>query len=446
MRNTKAAYRILLGPQEIAGTLTRLNDALHDMDIDCDFLRVAEHPFHYPYKHAPNVKPLHAKAARVNKAYAHIPRYRIAKKLLYSFRCTWYALRLLWDCIAHYDAFVFIFGSTPFSVMGVFSHVAWLRYLDLKILHALKKTIVMLYCGDDSRPPYLSGSYDDETLEYSLRRCVRMRHNVQVCERCASVVVDNPAQAHFHKKPFVKLEAMGMPVDDLQRALTAEPARPVARDAVTILHCPSNKAAKGTSQIQAIIKNLRAKGHTIEFVQISGRPQAEVLRALADCDIVVDQLYSDRPMASFAIEASKNAKPVAIGGYFCTELQKYYEGIPLPPSCYCLPEQLEETIEKLVCDKAYRLDIGSRAKVFADTVWDAHSYAQRILMLLTNDIPSEWLCDPYTCDYIWGSGLQRDKVTERIQSIYSRYGEAALGIEDKPLLLEKYRALARAAH
>jgi hypothetical protein len=54
---------------------------------------------------------------------------------------------------------------------------------------------------------------------------------------------------------------------------------------------------KGTASIRAMVERLSARGLAVELVTIEGRPNAEVMRAMRDSDLVVDQLYSDTPMA-----------------------------------------------------------------------------------------------------------------------------------------------------
>lgn len=67
-------------------------------------------------------------------------------------------------------------------------------------------------------------------------------------------------------------------------------ARPLRGEYPVVLHAPSRRGVKGTGAVLAAVERLKSEGHAFEFRLIEGRSNAETLSAIADADIVVDQL------------------------------------------------------------------------------------------------------------------------------------------------------------
>ncbi len=121
-------------------------------------------------------------------------------------------------------------------------------------------------------------------------------------------------------RPFVNYFRIGMPRPRSQQVeMTADSedhyeARSALRP-TRILHAPSHPRAKGTDRIRLAVESLRSKGYEIEYTELTNAANAEVLAHLHECDFVIDQLYSDTPMATFAAEAADVGRPSVVGGY-----------------------------------------------------------------------------------------------------------------------------------
>jgi len=76
-----------------------------------------------------------------------------------------------------------------------------------------------------------------------------------------------------------------------------------------VLHAPNHRAIKGTSAIEKAIEKLKSEGLEIELMLIEKKPNTEVLKAIEECDLVVEQLVIGW-YAQFAIEAMAYGKPV----------------------------------------------------------------------------------------------------------------------------------------
>lgn len=91
----------------------------------------------------------------------------------------------------------------------------------------------------------------------------------------------------------------------------------------------------------------------------------QVISAIKGCDFVIDQTYSDTPMAGLASEAALHEKPSIVGGYGLKYLKKYVDEEFWPPVKACSPDNLEKAIEDLITNKDERLKLGSLAKKYA---------------------------------------------------------------------------------
>jgi hypothetical protein len=208
-----------------------------------------------------------------------------------------------------------------------------------------------------------------------------------------------------------------------------------------VLHSRSHPESKGASTIREAIERLREKGHDIELVEVTGQPNEVVLAELGRCDFVVDQVYSDTPMAGFAAEAAFFGKPAVVGGYGTAS---DWEADPenIPPSAYVEPHEIESAIEKLVVDKEYRLRLGECAHSFVTQRWNAGKVAERFVTLIDGKVPEEWWFDPGRVDYLNGYGLHEARARESVRLALEAGGVKGLGLGDKPALEEAFVASA----
>ena len=75
--------------------------------------------------------------------------------------------------------------------------------------------------------------------------------------------------------------------------LAAWPELPVAqREHPVIVHAPTRRTTKGTDVILAALDALRAEGLGFELRLLEGVPHAEVRAAIADADLLVDNVVA----------------------------------------------------------------------------------------------------------------------------------------------------------
>lgn len=416
--------KIFLGTKETSGYFHGLQQGFLKLGYDCLFISKSEHVFKYQVEKRLYVKLLQyvnkqaGKWSFKEKPVAKIFWHSISELLM---------LPVFVYAIFSYDIFIFISGSS------------FLRNnIDLPILKLFRKKVIFLYVGSDARPPYIDGSSMAIDSGRDIKECIkltkRIRKKIKWSERFADYIIAHPGYAHFFSKEIILGLCMGIP-----RELSINEQRCIAKPdgMIKIVHSPSHPEAKGTPIIRSVIASLQRKGYNIEFIEITGQPNSVVLDYLAKCDFVVDQLYSDTPLASFANEAALFAKPAVVGGYYADYIRNDFPEDEIPPSEFVHPDRIEQAIERLIVDEKYRLELGLRAKVFADFHQKPERVAQRFLCLINDSIPPEWIYEPNQINYFFGSGLSENRMKELIHAVVEVGGTEALQLDHNVSLKNK---------
>ena len=416
--------RIFIGMKEISGYYGQLAKGLREKGYAVTFFCGDEHPYGYECskESQPGLVALYMKARALR---ARTPRKKLFRKLLYvGGSCVLGSLFFCWAILKH-DVFLFAFGSSILQ-----------GNRDLPLLKLFgKRVICNIAHGSDARPPYVDGAYlDDDGQHLDIHVLENLTENLR--KRCdfigrhADLVLGAPLTCHFISVPIINLFQFGLPYN-LRRFPESGPKN---ESAIRILHCPSHPQAKGTPRIREAIRSLQQKGLNLCLMEVIGQPNSVVLQELARCDFVVDQLYSDTPMAGFATEAAWFGKPAVVGGYGWDILKKHIPEDMFPPSQICYPDELEEAIERLVTDETYRLELGERARLFVQEKWSAECVAEKYIRLIGGNIPDEWFTDPKDVIYMHGGGLPEEKVKEIVRNLIFAKGVKALQLADRPEL------------
>ncbi|WP_243372108.1 glycosyltransferase [Microvirga solisilvae] len=98
-------------------------------------------------------------------------------------------------------------------------------------------------------------------------------------------------------------------------------ARPLRDKNPVVLHAPSRRGVKGTEFVLSAVEQLRREGLKFEFRMVEGTSNAEILEAIADADILVDQLrigwYGVLAVEGFALGRSviSYIRPDLVGAF-----------------------------------------------------------------------------------------------------------------------------------
>lgn len=437
--------RVFLGLAEVSGFYSNLKAGFDEIGVSAELVTLTQHRFEYGDNH-PSIFVRLAQAAVAGRLT-----YQQASPPIRLFWTLWAAvtrLMLLIWALLRFD--VFVFGCST----------SFFRFRELPLLKFLGKKVIYNFHGTDGRCGFMDGFAEDIFLDPEFREgtgyigplresddmltkrakikayaeiTAFRKANIDWIDRYADVIINSPSHGQYHTRPFVQRLIVGMPYMP-NRDLIARQQSKTSGGSVKILHSPSYPEGKGSPQIREAIQALKAKGLDIEFIEITGRPNSEVLELIGQCDFVIDQLYSDMAMVGFATEAAFFGKPAIVGGYYAAHQQEDLVENWIPPTYFCLPEEIEQAIEKLVVDHEFRQDLGAKAREFVETRWFAPRSAERIIALANSDFPKEWLFDPMQSSYVGGMGLSLQSVSDIANGIIAQHGIGALCLDDKPIM------------
>jgi hypothetical protein len=344
----------------------------------------------------------------------------------------WLAV-ILW-VLAKFDVFV-LQGRSSF--INYFRFPIRPRFMDLPILKLFGKKIFYVFHGTDTRPAYINGRAGicELNAKQLARYARRQAEDVRAIEKYADFILHYPLNTHFHRKRIISHEYVGRPV--FVAASSPQELRTTS-DSVRIVHAPSDPVGKGTEKIRECIKNLRQKGHQIEFIELVDKTNDEVKEELRRCDFLVDQVYYDVAISYVGTEAAFLGKPSVCGTYAAEALRQSTPASQLPPVFLCAPQDLEQAIETMITNRALRQRLGEQARRFVTAHYGPARVAQNYLRLIANDAPDEWRFNPNSVSYCHGYGYSEERVKEVIRSVVQTAGESALSLEDKPALKEKF--------
>lgn len=415
--------KIAIGPGEVAGYFSSLKSGFDALGVESEHFLLAPSKFGYK-AHAYFLGAASARALKLRGSRS--PFVRLVGAL--------YALLLrvaiFAYAIAKYDTFIFN-GSWSFF-----------KFYDLPILKLLNKKIVVIFLGSDVRPPIFCGRHLDDEGELvdpaaALVETQEIYRKVRRIERHADLIINHTATDQFLTRPYVRLAAIGLPIVPIERA----PAPSSSRRGVKIVHAPSRPLAKGSHVFRQVVEELRLEGFDVEFLELAGVSNARVLDELSSCDFVLDELYSDTPMAMFATEAAMFGKPTVVGGYYSAAFDRDNPGTVRPPSLFVRPEAIREAVRRLIEDVEFRTTLGASARDFVHREWNAVSVAARLLQVVEGRFPDEWLAHPVRENgYIWGWGLSEDHWHRQVRKYVEHNGIDGLLLGHNPALVHKVSA------
>ncbi len=425
--------RVFIGFREIAGICAGLRSGFDELGVRSTFLERDPHPF--TYGTADDWKLM--RWIRSAEEGARMARKR-GGRLRYYLSAGWCGLlkRLLFVRAAFtHDVFVFLYRDS-FSTSRPHAELKWLRRLGRKT--------VFIFVGSDIRPPYMDRSgFEDRDghpigTTVLLERTSQRRKAIAEIEREASLIIACPFYSQFLTRKAMNFHCLGIP----SRIVAHEPRsdgdgdgdEAESNDLLRVLHAPSVPSIKGTALIRRTIERLKAGGVGVDYRELHGVPNDQVLGALRNCDLTIDQMYSDTPLAGFATEAAQAGKPSVVGGYGWDRIQSAIPERYLPPSIRCHPDELEEKLRWAEEHRDEVQRIGAKAKAFVNQHLSAKSTAERLLAAIQGDAGPDWFFDPRDVEYECGAGVRPFNIALMVDAMVDAGGSAVLGLEDKPRL------------
>lgn len=426
--------KIFIGLTEVSGYYANLCKGFEELGIEVLHVPLQGHRFQYAdTAHLPLPARL---ASYCVKRRVAVPAHRRLTRLTWLGLVTPTRALLFFWAFARFDCFILGGGSSFF------------RLAELPLLKLLRKRVVYTFHGTDARPAYIDGFFHElsqnsqsrdiasapdraSIADAYIRASRQRRRALKKIERWADAIVCGPSFGQFMTKPFYNFLAIGVPAGLSSQGMAQNPNR---SDCVRVLHAPSQQDGKGTDKIREAVESLKRKGLRIEYVEVSGRPNAEVLAEIARADFVIDQLYSDTPMAGFATESAFLGRPALVGGYYCDQLAEDLPAELIPPSLFCRPEQIGAWAERLARDSLLRQDLRRRAQAFVRERWRPRDVAGRYLEMIRGQAPAVWQFEPARLRYVHGNGLPEFRVRQNVRAVVERGGVEALQLQANPEL------------
>ncbi len=425
-RTTASLPRVFLGLTEISGYYAQLSRGLRELGYEVTFVDLHQHSFEYGGDDQPFWARITCRCHRNLVGAQHGSK---AQRLLWYALCAISQTALFVSAVTRHDVFVFGFMSK------------FIHYRELILLRLLGKRIIHVFHGSDSRPAYSCGCIVGAANDVAacVRAAAAQKAAIRLIENSSHVLVSHPSHCHFHERPVVRTTAIGLPTPRVDANTLPIQSN---KNNVRLLHCPSDPSAKGSAAIREVVESIAASNYAVTYVEVSGRPNADVLNELATCDIVVDQIYSDAAASGLASEAAAFGRPTIIAGYVDEDTRSRIPRSEQIPVCYCHPSNLRSTLLRLIESPALREQIGSQAKAFVLSRTDHLSLPRRFAKLIEDDVPKDWLFNPYDIKHAYCAGMSEQAGRHSVRKVIEFGGLRALQLGDKPILEQSFYSYA----
>ena len=249
---------------------------------------------------------------------------------------------------------------------------------ELPYLRWLGKKIITVCCGSDIRH---ASAYSQEYAELirqgscrelrDLRPSERTKPlafslaNLRAAELHSDVILSVPNQSGLAVRPY---HHVFLPLD-VSSFRSSIPGRMVPR----VVHAPSNSGMKGSDQILPALERLKAEGVPLELQYLHDVTNAEVLRAMSEADVLVDQLH-------FPLHGKAGVEAMASGCALATCNRQVQE--PFPPNrpiWHIDPGNVYEQLKRLLTDRELRVRLAEEGLAYISRYHDQQCVARRVL-------------------------------------------------------------------
>ena len=415
--------RIFVGFSEISGMYSRIVKELRDIGYPISFSETSRHPFDY---HPGTILSDFRFEHRLNRGDN-----RLTSVIPYlAFRI----YHLFW-ALSNFDTFVFVYGRSFLP-----------GNLDLPLLRLLRKRIVSYVGhGSEARPAFIDGAHwsnaltTPDPLQSIHQTFLRQKKHMRRIERSSSLVIAHPLTSQLLRKPAVAGLYIGIPTPNNYRDLNTKHGPNSSR--LHIIHSPSNRRVKGSDIIRDLVSKANSHQYPLDYTELHGVSNDEVISKLIESDIAIDQLYSDTRLAGFGTEAASLGVAVLAGSYGVTELTECVQEAFLPPALVVHPRDIEETFRRLVEDRDFRDQIANDCRTFISSNWSAKKVSERFLLVVNGSFPQDWFFDPLKISYVHGACLQESELISIWNSGTARFGQEFLDIPHRPDLYQKMQTM-----
>ncbi|WP_456727256.1 glycosyltransferase [Bradyrhizobium sp. USDA 3364] len=161
-------------------------------------------------------------------------------------------------------------------------------------------------------------------------------------------------------------------------------SRSQSKGKLVVGHFPNHGYFKGTKYLEGAIRSLRAEGHAVELLQLSGKPHNEILEAMQTIDVLVDQLVSGS-FGLTAIEAMASGCPV---------ICYLHDGVAVADRERCPvieadPDTIKDVLYQLISDRTRLSKAGAAGPQYVRRNYSVEALGTHLaeLYLATADLP-----------------------------------------------------------
>lgn len=270
-------------------------------------------------------------------------------------------LRSLLRHAGRYDVYHFHFGRTLIPPHNP----------DLPLYSALGQKVVFHYHGCDVRDrAHMLETHAHAACTECDPFCVPSRQ--RRIRRSAARFADAELVSTPDLLESVSARAVHLPV---AAELAHYPYAPAAERPRLVLHAPTNRLIKGTRYVERAYQTLRAAFGDVRFEIVERRPWHELRDALAQADVVVDQVFMGW-YGMVAVEAMAMGKPVLC--FIRDDFESRLHGCPI---VRCTKEDLGQRLGELLSDAPRRRALAEASRAYVEREHAAPVVAQRLLAI-----------------------------------------------------------------
>lgn len=310
------------------------------------------------------------------------------------------------DFLNDYDIYVFQYGQSLLP-----------GNQDFPLLKARGKKIISIFQGSDIRhwsateairKTFGLTAYAGYRQGNSLNQALA---TLRMAERYSDVMFFQPSYGELAVRPYMHLY-LAMNLESYGHHVSG-------RDVPVVVHAPSKREIKGTTEILATLEKLKLEGVKFTLKLLEGLPNEEVIRQLVDADVVVDEL-NEAHYGMLGLEAMATGCALAGGNH--------HELVPLPPNPPMLhlnPENLYAQMRLLLTDKDLRLQLAGAGRPFVEKYHERANVAQHMLdcLELRQDQPLDYYPSFFSRDFRLPGDEVIDADIQRLTAeVVQRYG------------------------
>ncbi|MFN2601751.1 MAG: glycosyltransferase [Gemmatimonadaceae bacterium] len=335
--------KIVISGHEICGLIHDLAEELRLRGNSVTTIALA-HPF-FPYSYDYDQYDL--PVSFLSKRYGDREVWRAAFKVLWELNSGLHKsieTRLRLSLLRDTDLYIRVWGLIPF---------------DRKVLSVIEKRgtrVASLLMGSDVRDyQVFAQQYGVTSMElppqHESQSLAQKLDALRTHERYADAIFSVPDQMGLALRPYHHLQ-VPLKLSEFQFKV---PGREVPK----VVHAPSAPLVKGTDRIEAALNRLREEGSEFEFVSLRNSTHSDVLSALSDADLLVDELITHGP-GWLSFEAMASGCAVA------TRYLRESPAIFRPPVVAIDENNLVEELRRLLNDRALRVRLANEGRRYVE--------------------------------------------------------------------------------